>query len=77
MLSIKGSVTGTVMRMVETSSRNVPNKIYSAITAIRIQNGDKPMARTHWVNSFGNCVRTMKREKINAPSTMKKIVAVV
>ena len=47
------------------------------MTAIRIQNGDSPVTWTQRASSFGNWVRTMKREKMKAPTTMKKIAAVV
>ena len=47
------------------------------MTASRIQNGDRPTAWTQRASSFGNCVSTMKREKMKAPTTMKKIAAVV
>src|SRR5262249_48526409 len=77
MLLTSGSVTGTVMRMVLTSARNVPSRTYSAITAMRTKNGDSPMIPTQLVSSLGNCVSTMKREKMNAPTTIKKITAVV
>src|SRR5262245_65869150 len=70
MLLTRGSVTGTVMGMVLTSSRNVPSRTQSAITAMATQNGGSPMIPTHLVNSLGNCVSTMTREKMTAPTTM-------
>ncbi len=41
------------------------------------QNGDTPPSCTHLASSFGNCVSTMNREKMKAPTTMNRIAAVV
>ena len=75
---ISGSVTGTVIRMVLTSSRNVPSSDIERDH--RHQDPERRRGRPPGptpASSFGNCVSTMKREKMKAPTTMKKIAAVV
>jgi hypothetical protein len=64
------------MRMVLTSSRKVPSRKYSMITASTIHSGPRPASRTHATSSFGSRVSTMKREKMKAPTMMKNSIAV-
>ena len=47
------------------------------ITSAIAQSGARPADCTHVASSFGNRVSTMNREKMKAPTTMKKIAAVV
>ena len=69
-------MTGTEIRIVLTSSRNVPSRKYSIITARMTISGDRPHAVTQPTSAVGNCVRTMNRAKMNAPITMKNSIAV-
>src|SRR6266850_1026684 len=70
-----GRITGTVMRMVLTSSRAVPRTTYSTITASTIASGESCAACTHTASSFGRRVSTMKRAKMKAPTMMKNSIA--
>jgi hypothetical protein len=77
MLLIKGNNTGTVISKVLTSSKNVPSNKYKATMAKITIHGDNCQRSTKFTKETGNWVSTIKREKTNAPMTMKNSMAEV